>query len=929
VLRDIVFRLRSLFRRESVEAELDDELKFHFDRQVEKYLNQGLTREEAMRRARLEFGGLEQVKEECRDARGVNFIETTIQDARYALRMLRKSPSFTAVAVLALALGIGVNTAIFTAYEAVAQRPLQAQDPSRVVNIYRSTPEERWGEGFTYSDYSFYKRQNIVFSGLIATAGAELVLTDVPGAANAGGTWGGGITAAAGFRFPQTMSGSAEFIRGSLVSENYFSVLGISAVRGRAFSPGEDDAPGAPPAAMLSENFFERRFRSDRALLGQAIKLNSVAFTVIGITPRNFMGTNENVPDVWLPITKQALVQPGDEWLHNSEAECCRLNGRLKPEISIEKAESEMSLLTDRLRQTHPVGSNLSKPASVAMERGTPFGSHPNATFTTIVLLMMGAVGLVLLIACANVASLQLARSAARQKEIGVRLAIGAGRARLVRQLLTESALLAILAGGVGLLLSWWTLRFLVYEVSASLPAVWGTLALEVDPNGHIFLYTIVISLVAGILFGLAPALEATKLNLVSIIKEEGASLGRRLSRSRLRDLLVMAQVGVCVTLLICAALLVRGSARALRLDPGYETKRVLGIDVELPPGLGYSPQKQTVLDQQLMERFRAVPGVVSVTRGRPPAMGLRNTAVTVNGQKLMSGNRPLTMWYNYVAPNFFETLSLPIVEGRAFNSEEARARAPVVLVSEATAKKLWPGQDPIGKQLLIDASQQFHDELYPVSLLAQVIGVTKDVHLVWLSKADDSYIFLPIPSEGWHEEILVRTAGDPRGVIAALGKQAQEVDPNVIIFGESLDGLLTNHPEFVFSRIGAIFSTAIGLLGLALASVGIYGMVSYVVVQRTHEVGIRMALGASRRDVLRLVLSQSMRPVFFGLALGMTLAAGVAQVLKALLFGIRTLDPAAFGGVAIFLAAIALVSSYLPARRATKVDPMVALRYE
>jgi ABC-type antimicrobial peptide transport system permease subunit len=286
-------------------------------------------------------------------------------------------------------------------------------------------------------------------------------------------------------------------------------------------------------------------------------------------------------------------------------------------------------------------------------------------------------------------------------------------------------------------------------------------------------------------------------------------------------------------------------------------------------------------------------------------------------------------MYYNYVAPNFFETLRLPILEGRAFNSQEARAGARVALVSEATAKKLWPGQDPIGKQLLLDASEQYHDDLFPASLSAQVIGVTKDVRLVRLSKTDESYVFLPLPPDRWHESVLVRTASDPSGAIPTLGKQAHVVDPNVVVFGESLEGLLTNHPEFVISRIGAIFSTGVGLLGLILATIGIYGMVSYAVVQRTREVGIRMALGAKRRDVLRLLLIESMRPVVVGMGLGIVLAVGISQALKALLFGISTLDPAAFGAVSIFLGVIALLASYIPARRATKVDPMVALRYE
>jgi hypothetical protein len=368
-------RLRSLFKRNRVEQELTEELRFHLEKLNEEKVARGMTPEEARYAALRELGGLDQIKEECRDMRRVNYVENFVQELRYGLRILRKNRSFTLAAVLALALGIGVNTAIFTAYEAVAQRPLQATDPSRVVNVYRSTAEDRWGESFTYSDYDYYKSHNSVFSGLIASAGTELALTGAPGAANIAGVWGGGISVAAGFRFPQTLSGSAEYLRGSLISENYVSVLGISTVRGRPFLPREDDVPGSPPVVMLSENFFERRFRSDPTLLGQTIKLNNAAFTVIGITPRNFMGTHEIVPDVWLPITKQALVQPGDDWLHNSEEDCCRLNGRLKPDLTMQQAE--MTLLAERVRQTHPPASKLSKPTSITLGRGTPLPAIP------------------------------------------------------------------------------------------------------------------------------------------------------------------------------------------------------------------------------------------------------------------------------------------------------------------------------------------------------------------------------------------------------------------------------------------------------------------------------------------------------------------------------------------------------------------------
>jgi len=929
-LRMTVSRWAAMFRKARLEQELDEELRVHLEMSIEENLRRGMSPEEARCAARREFGGVDQAKEAYRDRRGWPMIDALFQDVRYGSRMLRKNLGLTLVAVLTLSLGIGVNTAIFTAYDAVALRPLQAKDPSRVVNIYRRTAEDRWGEGFTYSDYKYYRDHNTVFSGLIAAAYVELVLSGAPGASNPAGMWGGGISTAAGFRFPQTMSGSAEFLRGTMVSENYFQVLGVNAVRGRTFLPGEDNVPGAPPVAMLSENFFERRFGSDPALVGRTIKLNNASFTVVGITPRNSMGVDENVPDVWLPIAAQALVEPGDDWQRNLEAACCRLNARLKPGVSMGRAEAEMTVLTEQVRQTRPPTSAFNKPASITLGRGTPFAGRPDATFSAIVMLVMGAVGLVLLIACANVASLQLARSAARQKEIGVRLAIGAGRARLVRQLLTESALLAVLAGGVGLFLSWWTLRFLVYEISASLPAVWGTLAIAVDPDPRIFTYTVLISLVAGILFGLAPALEASKPNLTSVLKEEGAGFGGRLGKSRLRDVLVAGQIAVCLVLLISAGLLVRGSSRALTLDPGFETRRILGMDLELPPGLGYSKARQTALTHQLMERLGTVPGVVAVTRGRAPlAGGVRLASVAVDGKRLMAAGRSAKVFYSYVSGNHFETLAIPIVRGRAFTEQEARVRAPVILISEVTAKKFWPGKDPIGKELSLDASDDFHDEPFPASLRMQVIGVTKDMHLLRLSKPDENYIFLPLPADQWYEDLLVRTQGDPNGVIAALGQQVHTIDPNVSAFAESLDGLLTNNPEFVFSRIGAIFSTGIGLLGLALAAVGIYGMVSYAVVQRTHEVGMRMALGANRSDVLQLILRQSMRPVVLGIILGMAGAAAASHVLKALLFGLSALDVPAFLGVSTFLTSVAILASYLPARRATKVDPIVALRYE
>ncbi|PYJ54943.1 MAG: hypothetical protein DME24_25630, partial [Verrucomicrobia bacterium] len=573
-----------------------------------------------------------------------------------------------------------------------------------------------------------------------------------------------------------------------------------------------------------------------------------------------------------------------------------------------------------------------SKPVTITLTPGSPFGFRPTAQEMTVVGLVMGAVALVLLIACANIAGLQLARSVARQKEIGVRSALGASRWRLIRQLLTEATMLAVLAGGVGLLFAWWAMRFLVAAISNSLPAVWGTLALEVDPDLHVFGYTLIVALFAGILFGLAPALEASKPNLILVLKEEGAALGVKLRKSRMRDLLIATQVAICLTLLIAAGLLARGSSRALRVEPGFETKRVLGLGITMPPGLGYDAKKSGAIVRQLAERFCSVPGVRSVARGRAPLFGgLRRASVLLDGSQQESKDRAPTVNYSYVTPNYFDTLSIPIMEGRTFTEQEARAGTPVTVISKATARKFWPGQSAIGKQVTLDASRQFHtsDEPYPTGHPFEVVGVTPDLRSVWLSEPDSDYFYMPMPTDSYYESMLVRAENDPNALMTALGHEVKAVDPNVIVYAETLDGLLTNNTAFVFSRIGAILSTIIGLLGLLLASVGIYSMVSHTVVRRTHEVGIRMALGARRTDVLRLILRESMRPVALGMMVGLAASAAASRFLTALLFGLSSLDALAFVGVSALLCSVALLASYIPARRATQVDPMVALRCE
>ncbi len=919
----VSLRLRSLFRKGRVEQELSEELRYHLERLTEQNLAKGMSPRDARNSALRELGGVEQIKEQCRDMRRVNFLENLIQDIRFGFRMLAKNPAFTALAVFALAIGIAVNTAVFTAFDATL-RPIQAADPGRVVAVYRFAVGDQNGGAFSYPDFLYYRGHNRTFADLFAVSGAEVALSDQAGA-NGRAAPAGGITALLGIRFFEQLGGT-ELERAAMISENYFSVLGIPPAIGRSFAAAE-----TAPVVMLSYNFWERRFRSDPSLEGKTLKLNGKLFTVIGVTPKDFIGTNDNAPAVWLPISAFPILEAGRDPLHNSNDRCCGIYGRLKAGISKQQAQAEMTVLADELRHTYPAGSIGSKPATISVERASLFGAHPSREVIMTVAVMMSAVGLVLLIACANVAGLQLARSAARRKEIGMRLALGASRRRLIQQLLTEASLLAFMAGGAGLIASWFAERFLERSVAAALPPEWGFLAINVNPDIRIFAYTLGVSLVTGILFGLAPALEATNLNLTSAWKEEGAGFAGKIRAQRLRHFFIAAQVAICLVLLIAAGLLARGSARAVRLDPGFETKKILGLDINFPPGQGYDAGKRNAIARRMVERFRTVPGVLDVAQGRVPlAGGLRSTSVILDPSAKQSNAPAPEFYYGYVSPNYFQTLSIPIVRGRAFSEEEARANAPVTVISEAAAKKLWPGQDPIGKRVTLDASKEYHgsDEPFPNSQSFQVIGVSQDIRSGWLTEIDPGLFALPLPPNRTGD-VMIRAQNDPNGLTEAIGEEAKAVDPNVFVYAETLDGLMTMNPGFVISRVAAAFSTAIGLLGLLLAAVGIYGMVSYAVVQRTHEVGVRMALGAARRDVMGLIIRQSAKPVAIGLLIGLIVSVVVSRLLSWLLFGISSLDPVAFGGVSLFLVSVALAACYFPARRATQVDPMAALRHE
>jgi len=918
-------RIAFLLFRRKFDRDLEDEMRFHMEMKARA---KGGT-EDAGYRAQRQFGNTLLLREVSREMWGWSSLDRLMQDLRYGVRMLLHNPSFTLVAVLTLAVGIGVNTAIFTAFNAVALRPLEVPEPERVVQVAHATR----GDRFSYPDYVYLRDNDRAFSGLTALTAAVLSMTSGPAFA---ASKQGGIASAAGFSFPEPLMGrNAEPLLGTLVAGNYFRVLGVAPVIGRDFIPGEDDKPGSRPVLLLSENYWERRFARDPGILGRTLILNDVAFTVIGITPHDFTGTAPIVPSVWVPLAMLDRVHPGTDLVHDRSAVCCTVYGRLAPGVAQEQAQAQTDALFQRLRNVYPEKNpnNRQTKDRIALTTASPFG-HPDEDFWTPVAFVLGAVSLVLLIACANVASLMLARSAARQKEIAIRLAIGASRGRLIRQLMTESALISVLAGVTGLMLAWWVLHLLMLRIADSIPMFWVTIALHLAPDYRVFAYMLLLSMIAAIGFGLVPALQASKPNLTSALKEEGGAFGG-LRKSGLRDLLTGVQVAVSLVLLIGAGLLARGSHRAFGIDLGFDYRRLIGIEFQTRAS-NQDPAQSQAIRRQMIRRIAGIPGVksVSVASRAPLTGGARFVSVAFQGRAndLHHGFESL---YTLATPDYFDTVGIPVLRGRNFSEEDLRDGddfngAPVI-VSERTALKFWPGQDPIGKRISFGTPADgfpFAGELHPHSSASVVIGVAKDIRSWLLDKFDETAIYMPVRRD-FVGEILVRTTVDPRPVTAALHRELPIVDPNMEAVVFDFRAGFSNQPAFVMSRLGAIGSAIVGILGLALASVGIYGMVGYAVTQRTHEVGIRMALGASREEVLKLVLGESMRPVLIGIAAGLVLAAAAARVLVSLLFELSTFDPITFLGVSAILASVALLAGYIPARRATKVDPMVALRYE
>jgi macrolide transport system ATP-binding/permease protein len=814
---------------------------------------------------------------------------TLIQDIRYGLRVLVKRPGFTVAAVVTLALGIGLNTAIFSLYNGVLLRPLSARDPERLVNLYSTVRGEPGTGIFSYPAYAFYRDRNTSLSSVAAYAGGRMLLS-------AGGS-------------------APESLHAQMVSANFFDMLGASPALGRSFSPEEDKTPGASPVVMLNYNFWQRRFGGNAGLVGRTITLNNMAYTVIGIAPRDFIGCDPEVPDLWVPIMMNANVHLGPDMLGDRQGGWLFLVGRLKAGATISEAQSEMDVLAS---QFHASDEGRLRSSSVLVTRGSFLAPGQKSDLVPLALALMAAVGLVLLIACANVANLQLARGVTRQKEMGVRLALGASRGRLVRQMVVESLMLSCAAGVAGLLVAWWASGL---ALRLAHPPGAPALSLDVSPDWRVALYLAGISLLSGVASGLMPALRASRQDpLVAIREESGTSTYRR--GRRMRGTFVVAQVGGSLFLLIAAGLLVRALHKAERINTGFDLAHVAVLTPYLRVS-GYDSGRRLEFDRRLAERIQSMPGVSSVALATTVPLGkdFSQSSVLPEGENLPPDQKLPVVNYNVVSPEFFDTLGIGVARGRTFTAKDAASDTRVAVVNESLARQLWPGQEPVGK--LVRQGRK--------SPTFEVVGVVRDTRNVYLWSASLPYLYLPLQPTALDEfsdpKILVSVKGNPAPLIAALPGLAREMDPGVSSVAKPL---AENLSFWIWpSQIGALLAATLGLLALLLASVGIVSVTSFAVSQRTKEIGIRMALGAQPGGVVRLLVLQVGKLIAIGAGIGLLCAAAASRLLAQVLYGLSALDGVTLVGVTLFLSAIALASCYFPARRATLIDPMQALREE
>jgi predicted permease len=862
-------RLCFYLRRDRFDRELAEEMRFHLELKVEDNLQAGMTPTEARAAARRQFGNHTLLREKSREVWGFQFVEELWQDLHYGTRMLRKQPGFTLIAVLTLALGIGANTAIFSIVDAVLLRPFPYQAPERLVILRERVPAGSPG-GFSpsYPNFADWRAQNTAFDAISAVRGNE------------------------SFNF--TGAGEPERLSGRLVSAEFFSTLGIKPLVGRDFL-AEDDRPGATPAAILSYGFWQRRFVEDPAIIGQQLTLNNQSFTVVGVTPPDFQYGVE--ADVNVPIGLQA-----ERFRLRGRDPGTDVVARLKPQVSAQQAETELNLIAERLEQQYPESN---KGRRVVLR---PLHESFVGDVRQPLLILLGAVGLILLIACANVANLLLVRASARQKEMAVRVALGAGRVRIIRQLLTESVLLSALGTAIGILLAFWGTSFIASQLPNGIPRLQ-----QAQVNGPVLVFTLAVSLLTGLLFGLAPAMQASRPNLTQGLKEgERGSSGRR---QRLRSALVVGEVALTLTLLLGAGLLIQSFRRVLEVDPGFKPQKLLTMQVSVN-----NPDGQQVANffEQLQENVRSLPGVTSVAVSDGLPFDMANyPGFRIEG-RTEPDNKGSGLRYK-VSLDYFQTMGIELLKGRLFTAEDTRDSQRVIVINDVLARQHFPNEDPLGKRL----------KETPTSPSLEIVGVVRHVeHYNLDNKSAQPQFYTSFNQAPGGRYVLVRTAVEPLSLAAAVRAQVAALNKDQAVFNVRTMEQIVGQ-SVAPRRFSMLLLTVFAVVALGLASLGIYGMMSYAVAQRTREIGVRMALGAQSGNVLRLVIGQGMKLALAGVALGLVASVALTRTIKNLLFGVSATDPLTFAAFALLLAAVALLACWIPARRATKVDPLRALRHE
>jgi predicted permease len=738
----------------------------------------------------------------------------------------------------------------------------------------------------SYPEYLEYRDNNHVFSGLLAYQPY----------------------------FGASLAGEQpRHVQGQFVSCNYFQVLEVRPVLGERFTEADCAADGTTPVVILSAGLWHSAFDADPSVLGKTITLNRVSLTVVGVAPPGFRGTDVLSADFWVPVTMQpALDVANKNHLADSNLSWLVAMGRLKPGTSLAQARADLSVVAGRIDQGHP-GRKTTLTIEVASIFGEP---EARAVVLGVGAVILGAVTLVLLIACANVANLLLAGASTRRKEIAVRLAMGASRFRLVRQLMTESLLLALIGGALGSVLSFWSFHALFQFIVAHVPLTLPVITVDARPDLQVLAYALALTLSTGVLFGLTPALQASNPDLILALKNEGSGSHSTGARSKLRSALVVAQVSVCLVLLLAAGLLARGLREAQIIDPGFSAENVCVTALDLKEQ-GYDGVRARLFQQRLTERIATLPGVDGVAQATVIPLSLNDWGSGIR----INGNDRIQIHFDEVSPAYFPLLNIPIIRGRNFTDAETRSAAKVAIAMDSTARRLWPNEDPVGKVFGFQSGPETWTTM-------QVIGVVKNTRASSLG-ADDDYFFyfLPAPEDHAGLNLLVRNAGSFAATAKEIREAVRSLDPNVLAEVHALQDNLENYRWP--SRMVTILSSTLGGLALLLASIGVYSVVAYMVSHRTREIGIRMTLGANALDVLRLVLGGSMRPVVLGIVIGVAGCAAVSRLLSSLLFGVSPFDPVIFTAVPAFFLAVALLASYLPARRAIRVDPAVALRYE